>query len=73
MRLDREEKGVKEEGERKGERERRTEGETAKEEGRGRGGLRTSPPPPREPRGLPRWPERPAAVPFGQGPRTPDR
>lgn len=46
MRLDREEKGVKEEGERKGERERRTEGETAKEEGRGRGGLRTSPPPP---------------------------
>lgn len=66
MRLDREEKGVKEEGERKGERERRTEGETAKEEGRGRGGLRTSPPPPGSRVGCPGGLSAPLQSPSGR-------
>lgn len=60
---------MKEEGERgEGKKE---GGGTAKEEGGGRGGLPTSPP--REPRGLSRWPARPAAVPSRPGPRTPSR
>lgn len=60
---------MKEEGERgEGKKER---GGTVKEEGRGRGGLPTSPP--REPRGLPRCLARPAVVPSRPGPRTPGR